>query len=138
MPGSPQSVTPFELAVLQVLWESPDVAIRQISESLYGSTAAAQYYTVQKLLERLERKGLVVRDRSSRTHVYRAAIDRNEFMGVRLQELADTVCEGSLTPLLTGLLHVRSLSSQDINVLRQLVVDLEARSRKPPASKPRK
>ena len=33
-----------------------------------------------------------------------------------------------MTPLLTGLLRTRSISSKDIGVLRQLVDDLEAKS----------
>lgn len=132
MSRSSPAVTQFELAVLQVLWESPDVPIRDIADRLYGGSGAStsQYYTVQKLLERLEGKGLVTRDRDGRTHRFRAAIDRSQFVGDRLQDLADTVCEGSMAPLLTGLLHTRSISAEDVDVLRKLVDDLEARTRK--------
>lgn len=137
MSRSSPAVTQFELAVLQVLWESPDVPIRDIADRLYGGASTSQYYTVQKLLERLEGKGLVTRDRDGRTHRFRAAIDRSQFVGDRLQDLADTVCEGSMAPLLTGLLHTRSISAEDVDVLRKLVDDLEARTRKEPGRRRR-
>ena len=58
MARTPQDVTDAELAVLQALWEHGPLPIRRITEVLYPEGKTAQYATVQKLLERLETKGI--------------------------------------------------------------------------------
>src|SRR5262249_8558273 len=100
MPRPPQDVTNAELAVLQVLWEQGPSTIRQLTDRLYPEGRAAQYATVQKLLERLEDKGHVTRDRRPAVHVFAAAVGRDELIGRRLQEVAEKLCGGSWTPLL--------------------------------------
>ena len=65
-----------ELAVLQQLWEKGPATIRSLTDALYPKSTDAYYATVQKLLERLESKGCVRRDRSSWAHVFEAAVDR--------------------------------------------------------------
>ncbi|HYV37282.1 MAG TPA: BlaI/MecI/CopY family transcriptional regulator [Gemmataceae bacterium] len=131
MARTPQDITDAELAVLEVLWDKQPRNIRQITEVLYPRGGAAQYATVQKLLERLETKGFVRRDRSEAVHGFAAAIDRNELIGRRLQTVAEKLCGGSWTPLLTHLVQNQKLSVQDRQALRQLIADLE----QPPRSK---
>jgi BlaI family transcriptional regulator, penicillinase repressor len=121
MARAPQDVTDAELAVLQVLWEEGPLPIRRLTEALYPDGKTAQYATVQKLLERLEAKSCVVRDRSSSVHVFRAAIDCAELVGRRLRQLAEKLCGGSWTPLLTHLVQTEELSTQDRQALRQFI-----------------
>ncbi len=64
MARTPHDVTDAELAILQLLWENREATIRYLTDSLYPHGGTAQYATVQKLLERLETKGFVRRDRA--------------------------------------------------------------------------
>jgi predicted transcriptional regulator len=82
---------------------------------------------VQKLLERLEAKACVVRDRSEPVHVFAPAIDRDELIGRRLRAVADALCGGSLTPLLTQLVQGGKLTSRDRSELRSLIDRLDRR-----------
>jgi predicted transcriptional regulator len=123
-----QDVTEAELAVLQVLWDRGPATIRQISELVYERGGASQYATVQKLLERLEAKECVRRDRGAGVHVFVAVIDRDELIGRRLQAVAETLCDGSFTPLLTHLVRGERLSDQDRRALRSLVARLDRES----------
>jgi BlaI family penicillinase repressor len=125
MARTPQDVTEAELAVLQVLWEEGPVPIRRLTEALYPAGKPAQYATVQKLLERLEAKHYVARDRSSAVHVFSAKVDRAELVGRRLRQVADKLCGGSWTPLLTHLVHAEQLNAQERQALRQLIEDLD-------------
>ncbi len=63
--------TDGELAILQVLWERGPSTVREVLEVLEGARPTA-YTTVLKMLQIMADKGLVVRDESRRTHVYRA------------------------------------------------------------------
>ncbi len=121
MARTPQDITDAELAVLQVLWDDGPLPIRRITEFLYPSGKAAQYATVQKLLERLEAKECVGRNRSAPVHVFSATLDRDELVGRRLQAVAEKLCGGSWTPLLTTLVQGQRLSDDDRKKLRELI-----------------
>ena len=129
-----EDATPAELAVLQVLWERGRATIRQLSDALDPQGGASRYATVQKLLERKEAKGVVVRDRSLYVHVFEAAIDRDELIGRRLRAVAATLCGGSLTPLLTHLARIRPLTEPERRELRALIDEPDAE----PKPKPRR
>ena len=125
MARMPQDVTDAELDVLQVLWKHGPLAIRRITELLYGDCKTSQYATVQKLLDRLESKECIARDRTSNIHVFSPRIGRDELVGRRLQAVAEKLCEGSWTPLLTKLVQMKKLSEKDRQMLRQLIDDHE-------------
>jgi BlaI family transcriptional regulator, penicillinase repressor len=113
-----------ELAVLNELWDRGPATIRQLTDSLYPRGTGAHYATVQKLLERLEAKGCVLRDRRALAHVFRADIDRDELIGKRLQAVAEKLCGGSLTPLLTNLMRSTRLTAKERRELRALMEKL--------------
>jgi predicted transcriptional regulator len=130
MARTSQDVTEAELAVLRRLWERGPATIRRLAEDVYGQDGTSSYATVQKLLDRLEAKGYVARDRSGAVHVFAAAVQRDELIGRRLRAVADTLCGGSLTPLLTHLVRGHRLSDQERQALRALVERLD-RDREP-------
>ena len=65
--------TDAELAILRVLWSRGPSTVREVAEAM-GREGA--YTTVLKLMQIMTDKGLVKRDDSSRTHVYKAAVVR--------------------------------------------------------------
>ena len=115
--------TRAELAVLEILWSTGPSTIRELSARLYRGGGVAHYATVQKLLDRLEAKRLVARDRDARAHVFRATLEPGAFLGNRLANLVDRLCGGSLAPLLTHLVRTRSLSAAERRELRALLDD---------------
>jgi len=129
MARTPQDITDAELAVLQALWDDGPATIRRLTDQLYPEGRTAQYATVQKLLERLEDKGCVARDRRPPVHVFTATLDRDELVGRRLRAVADKLCGGSWTPLLTHLVQHQRLSNEDRKQLRALIDDLDDASK---------
>lgn len=125
-----QDITEAELAVLQVLWDRGPSSVRQLSEAIYGKSEASHYATVQKLLERLETKGCVRRDRGADVQVFSPAIDRDELIGRRLEAVAEQLCGGSWTPLLTHLVRARRLTPQERQELRAHIDALEKETRR--------
>ena len=131
MKRSQADVTDAELALLQALWDHGQATIRQLVERVYGKDGTSVYATVQKLLDRLEAKGCVRRDRSGPVHVFEAEIGREELIGRRLRAVADALCGGSLTPLLTQLVQGGELSPKDCKELRALIDHLDRRRQAP-------
>ena len=116
-----QDITDSELAVQRILWDRGTATIRQLTDVLYPQGGAAQYATIQKLLDRMEVKGYVRRDRTLYVHVFTAVLDRDELIGRRLRSLAEMLCDGSLTPLLTHLARANDLTDEDRLALRAIV-----------------
>ena len=125
MARTPQDVTERELAVLQALWDGGPATIRRLTDVLYPGGGAAQYATVQKLLDRLEAKGCVRRDRAGPAHTFSAALGRDELIGRRLRDVAEKLCGGSLTPLLTHLVRTKRLTADERRELRSLIDGLD-------------
>jgi predicted transcriptional regulator len=83
------------------------------------------------LLERLEAKSYVTRDRGQDVLTFSAAIDREQLISRRLLDVADKLCGGSLTPLLMNLVRAKPLSPRELDQLRALIEEL----RRPPHPK---
>jgi len=110
-----------ELAVMDLLWQADRLTARQIREQLYPDTTKAQHGTVQRLLQRLEDKGYVERDRSLFVHLFSAAISRRTYAGQQLESLADKLTAGSFAPLITHLVEQKKISRKEIERIRAIL-----------------
>ena len=126
MARTPRDVTDAELEVLRALWGLEEATIRALADRVYPRGGASEYATVQKLLERLEDKGHVSHRSEGRQNVFTALLGREDLVALRLRETADSLCDGSLTPLLTHLVSGR-LSAEELRELRRLVDSLPGR-----------
>src|SRR5262245_33321817 len=125
MARTPLDVTDAELSVLEVLWNQGPSSVRQISDVLYPGGGASKHATVQKLLERLEIDRYVKRDRRGGVQLFAATLDRAQLIARRLDRIAERLCGGSLTPLLTHLVKSERLAEQDLQSLRDLIDELD-------------
>ncbi len=110
-----------ELAVMDLLWQNDRLTAREIREQLYPHATKAQHGTVQRLLQRLEDKGYVERDRSLPVHLFSAAISRQTYAGQQLESLADKLTAGSFAPLITHLVEEKKISAEEIERIRAIL-----------------
>ena len=126
-PPPPAAVPPAERAVLGALWADAPRTAREIARAVYGADGPSPTATVQTLLTRLERRGLVARDRAGRAHRFAPAVSREELAGAELVELAERVAGGSLAPVVTHLIDAGRLSEADLAPLRAALAAHDAR-----------
>jgi len=107
-----------ELAVMNLLWQSERLTARQIREKLYPDTTKAQHGTVQRLLQRLEDKGYVERDRSLPVYFFSAIISCQKYACYQLESLAAKLSGGSFAPLITHLVEENRISRDEIDRIR--------------------
>lgn len=115
------TLTNAELAIMELLWQQDRMTARQIREELYSDRKKAQHGTVQRLLQHLEDKGFIQRDRSLSIHFFSAAIDRRTYAGSQLESLASRLTGGSFTPLITHLVEGKKLSREDLAQIRTIL-----------------
>jgi predicted transcriptional regulator len=116
-----KGVSDAELGVLEVLWSRPWATVREITAEVYEDQSFSKYQSVQKLLERLEKKGFVKRDRSATAHTFEPTVERDEIIGHRLEQVAETLCGGSLTPLLMHLAGRTRLKPSEREAIEKLI-----------------
>lgn len=135
MTGNARDVTEAELGVLQVLWNHGAQTIREVAAILDPPHQDVYYATVKKLLERLDAKGFVRREPQGLAYLYHATVNRDELVGQRLRVLSDSLCEGSVTPLLTQLAQHERLTKKQQAALLALIDELAVIEAQAPRSK---
>jgi BlaI family penicillinase repressor len=118
MPRPVPLPTEAELDLLSVLWRRGPATVRDVRQAL-GRDAG--YTTVLKLLQIMHAKGLVTRDESRRTHVYAAAVEREETEGGLVDELARRAFGGSAGRLVMRALSDRTASPEELAEIRRLL-----------------
>src|SRR4051794_2638596 len=121
MSSARPQATDAELAVLKLLWDGQPLTARAICEQLYPSGTPSDQATVQKLLQRLEQKRLVVRDRKTFAHRFRASVTREALAGNQLQALAEKLTDGSLVPFIIHAVESKQLSAAERDEIRRLL-----------------
>ena len=114
-------ITDAELEVLKLLWNKPGLTIREMTVALYQDPTNSHIGTVQKLIQRLEAKKLIERDRSQFAHTFSAKVSQSDVAGMQLDELARKVTGGSLLPFISHLVQGRRLSRREKDEIRKLL-----------------
>lgn len=121
MPKKTQMASDAELAILKLLWENEPLTAREIREVLYPKGTPSDNGTVQKLLQRLEKKKLISRDGSSFVHVFRAKVTQSEMAGQQLETLAEKLTAGSLVPFIMHAVDNKKLTAKERKEIRQML-----------------
>ncbi|MBN2216274.1 MAG: BlaI/MecI/CopY family transcriptional regulator [Pirellulales bacterium] len=117
--------TNAELEILQVLWEHGPSTVRQIHEQL-SHRRATGYTTTLKLMQIMVGKGLLARDESNRTHLYRDAQTREKTQRQLVRSLMQRAFDGSAAGLVMQALSTQKASSEDLAEIRRLLDELES------------
>jgi predicted transcriptional regulator len=89
---------PLELRCLTALWSLGEANVQSVRDFLAPSKPLA-YTTVMTMLDRLTRKEVLSRRKVGRSFVYTPAVTREEVRRLAVQELVDSLFEGSLGSL---------------------------------------
>ena len=122
MTGNPLP-TDAELAILTVLWRRGPSTVREVHEALHPSQGTG-YTTVLKLMQLMAQKGLLRRDESQRSHVYRAASAEAQTQRRLLGDLMDRAFAGSASQLVLRALSVKRASAEELEQIRSLLDQL--------------
>lgn len=105
------------MAILGVLWERGASTVRQVHGVLEPERGTG-YTTVLKLLQIMFSKGLVRRDDSARSHVYEAAVDRDEVQRRLVRDLEQRAFGGSTAALVMRALSSEDTSAEELDAIR--------------------
>ena len=116
--------TDSELEILQVLWDSGPSSVRYVNENL-NTTKEVGYTTTLKLMQIMNEKGLTVRDTTSRTHVYTAAIKEIAAKNNLLAKFIDSTFQGSAAKLVMQTLGNNETTQEELAAIKIMIKNLE-------------
>lgn len=93
MSAAKKSVPPplheLESEVMAQVWEREEATVRDVLEALNSGPKQRAYTTIMTIMARLDEKGLLQRRKRGKTHVYRPAMSREEYLEARAQSEVD-------------------------------------------------
>ena len=116
--------TESELEILQTLWAKGLATVREVHEDL-AKTKDVGYTTTLKLMQIMHEKGLVKRDDSMRTHVYQAAVNKENTQKHLLSKMIDSLFGGSSTQLVIQALGEHKASPEELEKIQALLDNLK-------------
>lgn len=118
--------TESELEILQVLWQKGKATVREVHEALTLNKDVG-YTTTLKLMQIMNEKGLVKRDDSSRTHIYKAANNKEHTQKFLLNKFISNLFGGSSSQLVMQALGNHKVSEDELNQIQSLIDNLKKR-----------
>jgi len=115
--------TQAELEILSIIWERETATVREIFEVI-NRRKPTIYTTVLKLLQIMDEKNLVERDRTNRAHVYRAKIKQSDTGKQMLRDVVQKVFGGSALKLVQQVLETET-TAEDLREIRKMIRDAE-------------
>ncbi|SKB85997.1 Predicted transcriptional regulator [Sphingobacterium nematocida] len=115
--------TESEMEILQVLWNKGQCSVREVFETLDKKDVG--YTTILKLMQIMHEKEMVIRDTSSKTHIYTAKISKEKTQYQFLNKMIDTVYNGSTARLVMQALGNHKASKEEIDLIKDYLNHLE-------------
>jgi BlaI family penicillinase repressor len=117
--------TNSELEILQIIWKKGSCTVREVNEELSEEKGAEiGYTTTLKLMQIMHEKGLLSRETGSRTHIYKALVSQTKTSQNMLDNLIETVFNGSAAQLVMQALNKKS-SKAEIEQIKKYLNDLD-------------
>jgi predicted transcriptional regulator len=120
--------TDVELSILRALWDLGPATVRQVHEVLASDRDLA-YTAVLKMMQTMVDKGLLLRDESGRSHIYRPSQAREHTLKHLVDDLLERAFGGSALDLLATTLSSRKLGSSEREEIAQLLA--KAKEKRP-------
>lgn len=121
---TPAKPTESELEILQILWGKGNCTVREVHEILTANKEAG-YTTTLKLMQIMHEKGLVERDTSAKTHIYRALASQQKTQQHLLNRLIDNAFNGSAARLVMQALGNHKSSKDEIEAIKKYLDELD-------------
>jgi len=116
--------TEAELAILRVLWQRGRSTVREVWEQIRPSQQTG-YTTVLKTMQIMFEKGLVERDETERSHVYKAARSEEHTQRQVVRHVLERLFSGSAPKLVMQALAAKKATPAELAEIRKLLEEME-------------
>ncbi|MGD0500291.1 MAG: BlaI/MecI/CopY family transcriptional regulator [Bryobacteraceae bacterium] len=118
--------TDAELDILAVLWRRGASTVREVHDELGKDSG---YTTTLKQMQMMLDRGLVVRNERFRSHVYEAAVPKEDTRRQIAGDLLRRAFGGSAKHLMLGALSAQPATDEELEEIRAALRDFEKKKR---------
>ena len=116
------TLTTQELAIMKVVWRLGTATVRDVYEALLETRRIA-YTTVMTMMNILEAKGYLKKEKHDRAYRYRPARPERAVVGSMVREFVNRVFDGASRPLFVHLVEDAKLTAREREELLRLIKD---------------
>ena len=113
-----EHLTPLELEIMQVLWQTGAANVQTVQQQLKRDLA---YTTVQTMLNILHRKKKVKRTLKDRAYFYKPAVSHSQVVAHTINDVIERLFGGSAESLVMSLVETKHLTPEKLAKLNQLM-----------------
>lgn len=121
---SPSKPTTKELEILQIIWKSGPVSVKDVHAGLGGDLQNG-YTTILKLMQIMHEKGILTRQKSGKLHLYKAVASQENTTQQLVDKMIETVFQGSAAQLVLSALGNSTSTPQELSEIRKYLDKLE-------------
>jgi BlaI family transcriptional regulator, penicillinase repressor len=116
--------TDKEMEILHILWRKKVVSVKEVHEDLGGETNNG-YTTILKIMQIMNEKGLVTRQKNGKLHLYKAVTSPENTKTQLLDKMINTVFQGSASQMVMSALGNGKPSKEELKEIRNYLDQLE-------------
>jgi BlaI family penicillinase repressor len=113
-----QQPSEAEIEILQELWDSVPMTVREVHEKLRLKKKVG-YTTTLKQMQRMLEKGFVKREDGEKGHYYSALIKEEETKGQIFDKMIDTLFKGSAMDMIMHALGRNDTNEEELKQLKE-------------------
>ena len=118
-----------ELKILQILWDQGPSSVRDVHTKI-SENKDSGYTTTLKLMQIMATKGIALRDTSSRTHIYSAALSEQKTKKDLLSRFISATFKGSSSSLVLQALGNGETTQTELDEIKALISSIEKTNKK--------
>jgi predicted transcriptional regulator len=115
-----RTLTGTELEMMNILWRLGPCTVSQVQSALRPERELA-YTSISTIVRILEQKRFVSSEKAGRGHVYSAAMSKEDYQSLSLEQLVSKVFDDTPSLLVQRLLDSRDLSEQELTQIRAML-----------------
>ena len=119
-----ETPTPAELEILNILWEKQPLSVKEINERL-SEKKEVGYTTTLKIMQNMYSKGLLDRELSGKSHLYKTVFEQEETQSSLLDRFIDATFSGSASNLVMQLLGNKRTSEKELEEIKKIISQLD-------------
>ena len=116
--------TESELSILKILWNKGQASVREVHETL-SEHKISGYTTTLKLMQIMFEKGIVSRDASSKVHIYRPNITKENTQQQLVGKMITNLFGGSSSQLVLQALGNHQPNDAELAEIEALIAQLK-------------
>lgn len=116
-----------EWILMKISWHLKKATARKIYEKALLKKSW-EYQTVKTMLDRLVKKGYLLRDKFGPICVYEAKILRSKVVYDALENFLSTTFDNAVMPIFTHFVKEKKFSNEDIKSMKKMIEEYEERN----------